>query len=190
MKVLITGGAGFIGSNTAERFLAKGHKVDIFDNLSRRGTDWNLSLLKKSPGMSFIKGDITEYADIKRVFEAEKYDVVIHLAAQVAVTTSVINPREDFEINALGAFNLLEAVRETKQDPVIIYSSTNKVYGGMTDIKIEEKNGKYAYADCPAGIDEGRLLDFHSPYGCSKGAADQYMIDLSLIHISEPTRPY
>ncbi|MFW6211230.1 MAG: SDR family NAD(P)-dependent oxidoreductase, partial [bacterium] len=182
MRILITGGAGFIGSNTAERFLKKGHTVDVFDNLSRKGTDWNLKQLEKNPDMNFIKGDITKYSEIKNVFENGKYDMVMHFAAQVAVTTSVVNPREDFEINALGAFNLLEAARETKADPVIIYSSTNKVYGGMTDIKIEEKNGKYAYADCPEGINEERLLDFHSPYGCSKGAADQYMIDYARIY--------
>jgi CDP-paratose 2-epimerase len=107
---------------------------------------------------------------------------VLHYAAQVAVTTSVTNPREDFEINALGTFNLLEAVRETKSDPIVMYSSTNKVYGGMTDIRIVEKKGRYAYADYPKGISESRLLDFHSPYGCSKGTADQYMIDYQRIY--------
>jgi CDP-paratose 2-epimerase len=183
MKVLVTGGAGFIGSNTAERFLKNGHEVFIFDNLSRRGTEWNINRLKQNKNLTFIKGDDRDYSGIKKVFENNRdFDAVYHLAAQVAVTTSVINPREDFEINAMGTFNVLEAVRETKSNPVVVYSSTNKVYGGMTDIKIVERKGKYAYKSLPHGISEKRLLDFHSPYGCSKGAADQYMIDYSRIY--------
>jgi len=183
VKILITGGAGFIGANAAERFLKQGHDVYVFDNLSRRGTDWNLSMLKKHKNLTFIKGDTRIYDDLLKVFKKNKdFDVVLHYAAQVAVTTSVTDPREDFEINALGTFNLLEAIRNTKSDPVVIYSSTNKVYGGMTDIKIVEKKGKYAYRDYPKGISEDRLLDFHSPYGCSKGTADQYMIDYSRIY--------
>jgi len=183
MNILITGGAGFIGSNIAERFLRKGATVYIFDNLSRRGTGWNLKWLQKNfDNVRFIKGDIRKYNDILGAFKKHKFDIVFHFAAQVAVTTSVTNPREDFEINALGTFNLLEAVRNTKQDPIILYSSTNKVYGGMTDIKIVEKKGKYTYAKIPNGISEERLLDFHSPYGCSKGTADQYMIDYGRIY--------
>ena len=183
MKILITGGAGFIGSNIADRFLKKGDEIFIFDNLSRRGTQWNLKWLQHSyRTVKFIKGDIRKYNDILNVLKKTKFDIVFHFAAQVAVTTSVINPREDFDINALGTFNLLEAVRETKQDPIILYSSTNKVYGGMTDIKIVEKKGRYAYASLPKGIGEERLLDFHSPYGCSKGTADQYMIDYGRIY--------
>jgi CDP-paratose 2-epimerase len=183
MKVLVIGGAGFIGSNTAERFLAKGHEVWVFDNLSRRGTEWNINRLKQNKNLFFIKGDTRNYAEIKKVFENHHdFDAVYHLAAQVAVTTSVVNPREDFEINAMGTFNVLEAVRETKSNPVIVYSSTNKVYGGMTDIKIVERKGRYEYKSLPHGISEKRLLDFHSPYGCSKGTADQYMIDYSRIY--------
>ena len=183
MKVLVTGGAGFIGSNTAERFLKNGHEVFVFDNLSRRGTEWNINRLKQNKNLTFIKGDVRDYSGIKKVFENHRdFDAVYHLAAQVAVTTSVIDPREDFEINALGTFNVLEAIRETKSSPVMVYSSTNKVYGGMTDIKIVERKGKYAYKSLPDGISEKRLLDFHSPYGCSKGTADQYMIDYSRIY--------
>ncbi|MCE5300074.1 MAG: GDP-mannose 4,6-dehydratase [Spirochaetia bacterium] len=184
MKVLVIGGAGFIGSNAAERFLKKGNDVWVFDNLSRRGTDWNLKYLKgKYKNLTFVKGDVREYPDLKNLFMKNRdFDVVFHFAAQVAVTTSVTNPREDFEINAMGTFNVLEAIRESKSDPVILYSSTNKVYGGMTDIKIVRKKGKYAYRDLPKGIKEDRLLDFHSPYGCSKGTADQYMIDYSRIY--------
>ena len=183
MNILITGGAGFIGSNVAERFLKKGCNVSVFDNLSRRGTSWNLDWLRRNyRKMKFIKGDIRKYNDLLSAFRKNRYDAVFHFAAQVAVTTSVTNPREDFEINALGTFNLLEAVRNTGQSPVILYSSTNKVYGGMTDIKITERDGKYCYESIPGGIDETRLLDFHSPYGCSKGTADQYMIDYARIY--------
>jgi len=183
MKILVTGGAGFIGANAAERFLKRGDKVFVFDNLSRRGTSWNISWLKKYRNLTFIKGDVRKYADLLKLFKKNRdFDVVLHFAAQVAVTTSVTNPREDFDINALGTFNVLEAIRETKSDPIIMYSSTNKVYGGMTDIKIVEKNGRYAYKDYPRGISEDRLLDFHSPYGCSKGTADQYMIDYARIY--------
>ncbi len=183
LKILVIGGAGFIGANVASRHLKNGHEVIVFDNVSRRGTEWNIQWLKEKGGLKFIKGDIRNYTEILSVFKKESnIDVVFHLAAQVAVTTSVDNPREDFDINALGTFNVLEAIRETKSDPAIIYASTNKVYGGMTDIEIEEKNGRYAYAGLPEGISESRLLDFHSPYGCSKGAADQYMIDYARIY--------
>jgi len=184
LKVLIIGGAGFIGANTAERFLKKGDDVVVFDNLSRRGTQWNLKWLQeKYPKVKFIKGDITKYREIKKaVADNKDAGAIIHLAAQVAVTTSVTNPREDFEINALGTFNVLESVREAKTDPVVIFASTNKVYGGMTDIKIGEKKGRYAYENLPKGISEERILDFHSPYGCSKGSADQYMIDYARIY--------
>ena len=182
MRVLVIGGAGFIGANLANRFLKRGNDVFVFDNLSRRGTEWNLKWLKEYKNLKFIKGDIRNYDELKNLFLKEKFDVVFHMAAQVAVTTSVINPREDFEINALGTFNILEAIRETKQNPIILFASTNKVYGGMTDIKIVEKNGRYAYKDIKGGIKEDRLLDFHSPYGCSKGCADQYMIDYARIY--------
>lgn len=183
MKILITGGAGFIGANVAKRFLDKGCNVFIFDNLSRRGTEWNLKWLQQNKNLKFIKGDIRKYKEILEVFKKNKdFDIVFHFAAQVAVTTSVLNPRDDFDINALGTFNLLEAIRETKADPVILYSSTNKVYGGMTDIKIVKIKNRYIYKDYPKGISEERILDFHSPYGCSKGTADQYMIDYSRIY--------
>src|ERR1035437_1235235 len=183
MKALVIGGAGFIGANTADRLLKKGNEVWVFDNLSRRGTEWNLKWLKQNKKLKFVKGDTRNYGELKKLFRANRdFDAVFHLAAQVAVTTSVTNPREDFEINAFGSFNVLEAIRETKSNPAILYSSTNKVYGGMTDIKIVEKKGRYAYKDLPKGISEDRILDFHSPYGCSKGTADQYMIDYSRIY--------
>ncbi len=184
MKALVIGGAGFIGANLADRLAKKGDEVWVFDNLSRRGTAWNLKWLQKNhKNVKFVKGDVRKYSDLKNLFNRNKdFDAVFHLAAQVAVTTSVTNPREDFDINALGTFNVLEAIRESKSNPAILYSSTNKVYGGMTDIKIIKKNGRYSYKGLPKGISEERILDFHSPYGCSKGTADQYMIDYSRIY--------
>ncbi|MBU2523776.1 GDP-mannose 4,6-dehydratase [Patescibacteria group bacterium] len=182
-SILITGGAGFIGSNAADHYLKKGDKVYIFDNFSRNGTDSNVAWLKKNHGdnLEVYRNDICTDFDVLREL-MEKVDIVLHFAAQVAVTTSVTNPREDFEINALGTFNVLEAIRLSDRRPMIIYSSTNKVYGGMEDILTHEINGRYEYKDLPNGISEDRLLDFHSPYGCSKGAADQYVRDYSRIY--------
>jgi CDP-paratose 2-epimerase len=181
--VLITGGAGFIGCNTAKRFAEDGDAVIVFDNLSRKGTPLNLKWLQNNYGITFVKGDIRDYCAIKDLFVQHPHiDVVMHFAGQVAVTTSVTNPREDFDINALGTFNLLEAMRETKSGAIILDASTNKVYGGMEDIEVVERNGRYEYKDYPSGIAESRLLDFHSPYGCSKGTADQYVRDYSRIY--------
>lgn len=183
LKILITGGAGFIGCNAAKRFIGKGYEVSVLDNLSRKGSKDNLEWLKQQGEFEFIDCDIRDYAKTKKIFaDRNSIDVVLHLAAQVAVTTSVLNPREDFQINALGTFNLLEAVRENKLDSIFIYASTNKVYGGMTDIKVIERNGRYEYESLPEGIPENRILDFHSPYGCSNGAADQYVRDYSRIY--------
>lgn len=182
-KILITGGAGFIGCNAAKTFLKKGqYEVIIFDNLSRRGTEANLEWLKKQGDFNFIKGDLRNFKDIEAVFKSHKISSVLHLAAQVAVTTSVINPREDFDINALGTFNLLEAVRTSKQEPFFIYASTNKVYGGMENVEVVEEKGAYTFKDMGEGVSETYPLDFHSPYGCSKGAADQYVRDYYRIY--------
>lgn len=180
-KLLITGGAGFIGSNLAHHFLKKNYDVTIFDNFERKGTGDNSDWLKKSfPEIKIIKGDIRRMQDIKKAVRNQ--DVIFHMAAQVAVTTSVIDPRTDFEINALGTFNLLESARILGHKPIIVFASTNKVYGGMEEIKIIEKKGKYSYKDLPFGISEKMQLDFHSPYGCSKGAADQYVRDYERIY--------
>lgn len=179
MRIVITGGAGFIGSNAASYYLSQKADVVVFDNLVRRGTDKNLAWLKSLGGrLTFIRGDIINLADTgKLIAFFQKADAVLHLAAQVAVTTSVTNPREDFEINALGTFNILEAMRAAKSKAKFIYSSTNKVYGGMEDVKVVEKNNRYVYASLPYGASELQPLDFHSPYGCSKGSADQYVHD-------------
>lgn len=183
MKVLITGGAGFIGINAAKRFLDEGHRVIVFDNLSRRGAEHNLNWLKGQKVFEFVKGDIRDFEQIKRVFYNHKaIDAVLHLAAQVAVTTSVLNPREDFEVNALGTFNLCEAVRQSQPEAILLNASTNKVYGETEDAKVVERNGRYAYANLPRGISEDWPLDFHSPYGCSKGSADQYVRDYARIY--------
>lgn len=183
MKILITGGAGFIGCNLGKHHLDEGDDVVILDNLSRKGTESNLAYLKGQGKIEFVQQDICDHEGLKKTVEkCGRVDIVYHMAAQVAVTTSVVDPRTDFNANALGTFNLLEAVRAAGIDPVIIFASTNKVYGEMTDLKIREKGGKYQYADMPEGIPETRQLDFHSPYGCSKGSADQYIIDYSRIY--------
>ncbi len=182
MKILVTGGAGFIGSNLTDKLLKENNEVVVFDNLSRKGTEKNVDWLKSQHGKNFrlIKGDIRDYASVKQAISG--IDVVYHCAAQVAVTTSVSNPREDFDINATGTFNIIEAARESGNNPIIIFTSTNKVYGGMEDLATIEINNRYEYKDYPHGIAEDRVLDFHSPYGCSKGAADQYVRDYSRIY--------
>ena len=183
MSILITGGAGFIGSNTAAHYLAKGAKVTIFDNFKRRGTESNAAWLKQRFGdkLSIITGDVrAPGSDFARA--VDNADVLFHLAAQVAVTTSVTDPREDFEINALGTFNVLETVRGSEARPIVVYASTNKVYGKMGDAGVVAKEGRYEYEDLPHGAAETRLLDFYSPYGCSKGAGDQYVVDYARIY--------
>ena len=181
-KILVIGGAGFIGCNTVKYYLRKGVKVIVLDNFSRRGSKKNIMWLES------IKGDLEVVkADIKydqKVLDklSDNVDAIIHLAAQVAVTTSIENPRDDFETNALGTLNVLEAIRRSDKKPPILYSSTNKVYGGMQNVKISERKGKYVYKDFPYGIDENFPLDFYSPYGCSKGVADQYVRDYARIY--------
>lgn len=177
-RYLITGGAGFIGANLANRLLNRGYDITILDNLSRAGSEKNLEWLQSIHGKNsfqFIKGDIRNEKAVSRAVE-EKH-VIFHLAAQVAVTTSVLNPRFDFEVNAIGTFNILEAAKQSKNSPILLYASTNKVYGGMEDIQVIEEPNRYAYRDFPEGIDESTALDFHSPYGCSKGCGDQYVRD-------------
>jgi len=181
MKIFITGGAGFIGFHLADFYLKQNHEVIIFDNFSRKGTQENTALLqKKYKNTTIIRGDIRDFSKLRKAIKGS--NIVLHLAAQVAVTTSILNPREDFEINALGSFNVLEAARQNAPDSILIYSSTNKVYGGMEDIKIKKSKNRYQYVKLKNGIPEDRCLDFHSPYGCSKGAADQYFRDYFRIY--------
>lgn len=182
-KYFVTGGAGFIGSNYVADLIRKGQDVTVYDNLSRAGAVHNIEWLTEQFGKDafrLIVGDVRD--GIKLMKEIGKPDVVAHFAGQVAVTTSVLNPREDFEINALGTFNVLEAVRNSGGQPVVLYTSTNKVYGGMEDVRVEEGETRYRYLDYPNGIPESRPLDFHSPYGCSKGTGDQYMRDYARIY--------
>jgi CDP-paratose 2-epimerase len=181
-SILITGGAGFIGVNSARHFASKGWKVTVVDNLSRRGTEDNLQWLQAQSPIAFERADIRDAAAMERIVGQVKPDVLLHLAAQVAVTTSVIDPREDFEINALGTLNMLEAVRKQSADTFFITASTNKVYGKMHNVEVVERNGRYEYRDLTNGVTEDQQLDFHSPYGCSKGVADQYTIDYSRIY--------
>lgn len=180
--ILITGGCGFIGANYTDRLLARGERVIVFDNLSRRGSEKNADWLRARHGSKFelIRADIR---DARAIADAARdADAIFHFAGQVAVTTSVADPRTDFEINALGTFNVLEAARLAGRNPIFVYSSTNKVYGAMDDVIVIEKPTRYEYRDLVAGVSEQQPLDFHSPYGCSKGAADQYVRDYHRIY--------
>ena len=181
MHILVTGGAGFIGCNLTHALLAHGHRVTIFDNLSRPGSERNLAWLHRAVGAIDVIRGVIRHAEAL-VAAAADVDAIVHLAGQVAVTTSVLDPRTDFEINALGTFNVLEAARAAAHPPIVLYASTNKVYGGMDDIAIVEEATRYRYRDHPAGIAETQPLDFHSPYGCSKGAGDQYVRDYHRIY--------
>ena len=179
MRILVFGGAGFIGSNIAKFYSEKGHEVILVDNLSRKCSDINLKNLLTLSNIKFYKYDICKDFECIRTLVNNDIDVVFHCAAQVAVTTSIINPRLDFETNILGSFNILESCRLAKKKPIIFYSSTNKVYGNLEDSKIILKNNSYISTKYPRGIDEGCSLNFYSPYGCSKGSADQYFLDYS-----------
>ena len=182
MDALITGGAGFIGTNLTHRLVAEGHRVLVYDNLSRLGAEKNLDWLHAQYGdrWTLIQADVRDSEALHRA--AAGADVIYHLASQVAVTTSVQDPRLDFEVNALGTFNVLEAARLSGQRPIVIYASTNKVYGGMEDVAVVEGETGYSYRDYAHGISEAYPLDFHSPYGCSKGAGDQYVRDYARIY--------
>ena len=183
MKVIITGGAGFIGSNAGQRYLNRGEKVVILDNLSRPGAQRNLEWLQQQGKVEFMLIDLCDARHVRGAFEYHRdASLVLHLAGQVAVTTSVHDPRSDFEANALGTFNVLEAIRQAGIDAPLIYSSTNKVYGGMEEVAVEAGADRYRYVDLPRGISEDQRLDFHSPYGCSKGAGDQYVRDYHRIY--------
>jgi CDP-paratose 2-epimerase len=178
--VLVTGGAGFIGCNIANKLAEDGHEVLIYDALSRPGVETNLAWLKeRHPGLvTSIVADIRDEDELARA--AREAKAVFHMAAQVAVTTSLVDPREDFEINLKGTINLLDAVRLGGGRVPVIFASTNKVYGDLADIDFDLEGDRYVPADRDVrdhGIGEARPLDFHTPYGCSKGAADQYVLD-------------
>ncbi len=178
--ILVTGGAGFIGSNLAESFLAEGREVTVLDNLSRPGVAQNLDWLRGRFG-NRLRVLAADLRDDGMVGEAvREAGAVFHLAAQTAVTTSLDRPVEDFEVNARGTLNLLEAVRRTERRVPVVFASTNKVYGALADIALEEAGGRHLPVDPvlrDGGVGEGRRLDFCTPYGCSKGVADQYVLD-------------
>jgi len=177
---LITGGAGFIGTNLAHRLLEAGHDVLIFDNLSRKGVEHNLGWLQQRHGARVrpIIGDVRDLAALRRA--VHDADQVFHFAAQVAVTTSLHDPAHDFAVNAQGTLNLLMALRELREPPPLVFTSTNKVYGSLDDLPLRKNGSRYEPLDARTrarGVDERRPLDFHTPYGCSKGTADQYVLD-------------
>jgi CDP-paratose 2-epimerase len=178
--ILITGGAGFVGANLAHRLLSNGHRVRLLDNLSRTGVERNLRWLIESHG-DLVDIEVPDVRNLSIVKQAVKdASQVFHFAAQVAVTSSLVDPIEDFEINARGTLNILEAIRTTENPPPLVFTSTNKVYGNLADLKFTKQSSRYAPVDNTIrerGISEERPLDFHSPYGCSKGAADQYVTD-------------
>lgn len=181
MKYLITGGCGFLGSNIAAEVLARGDELVVYDNLSRVGGDKNLAWLKTLGEFRFVKANTADMETLSSTVKEYRPDVIYHLAGQVAMTTSIANPRLDFETNVLGSFNVLESVRQFSPGTTVIYSSTNKVYGDFEYFNYDETPTRYVCREFPNGFDESVHLDFHSPYGCSKGSADQYMLDYARI---------
>jgi CDP-paratose 2-epimerase len=180
MRALVTGGAGFIGTNVADRLLRDGHEVVVLDNLSRLGVGDNLKWLRAHhpQRLEVVRADVRDSVAVRQALQG--VDQVFHFAAQVAVTTSVEDPRHDFAVNLAGTLNVLEEVRRQATPPAVLFTSTNKVYGGLEDVAIEQRGGRYVPADAAYrehGISEARALDFCSPYGCSKGGADQYVLD-------------
>ncbi|MDP2850909.1 MAG: NAD-dependent epimerase/dehydratase family protein [Sulfuricurvum sp.] len=182
MKYLITGGCGFLGSNIASEVLKQGNELVVFDSLYRFGSYQNLEWLRTQGKFEFVHGDIRNTNDVERTIKTYKPDVIYHLAGQVAMTTSILDPRMDFEVNVGGSFNLLNAVRLYSPESTIIYSSTNKVYGDLEQFTYKETETRYRCIEKPNGFDESVNLDFHSPYGTSKGSADQYMLDFARIY--------
>jgi len=181
-SILVTGGAGFVGSNLADALLSAGEKVIVADNFSREGVRMNAAWLKRRHG-DHVRIETADVRDAARVAAlVQGCRQVFHLAAQVAVTTSLADPRADLETNVLGTFNVLEAARGMKHPPALLFTSTNKVYGGMDEVPVALDGDRYVYADGRPGIGEDARLDFHSPYGCSKGAADQYVHDYARIY--------
>lgn len=177
MKLLIIGGAGFLGSNLASHGIEIGYDITIFDNLSRMGSAKNLEWLKSLGNFTYIHGDTRNKNDVEMLIKKGQFDAVFHLAGQVAMTTSIENPYKDFEVNTMGALNLLDSIRKYSLETAVFFSSTNKVYGDLENYQYEETPTRYRCIEFPNGFDESVPLDFRSPYGCSKGAADQYMLD-------------
>ena len=201
MKILVTGGAGFLGSHLVRRGLERGDDVTVLDDLSRDGSAKRLGWLKRaarvrgggqrlpqslplgsSAPLRFMRWDVRDPSKVRTAVREARPDLIVHCAAQVAVTTSVDDPRHDFDVNALGTLNVLEAARSAAKPPVVVFTSTNKVYGELEGVRIVRRGRRYALASLPHGVPETAPLDFHSPYGCSKGAADQYVRDYHRIY--------
>lgn len=182
MSILITGGCGFLGANLAARALENGEELVVVDNLSRTGSAQNLEWLRAKGRFRYFNTDVRDAAGIERLLADVTPTAVLHLAGQVAMTTSIADPRLDFETNALGTFNVLDAVRKHCSEAAVVYSSTNKVYGDLEWVEYAETDTRYEAKGFPHGFPESTPLDFHSPYGCSKGAADQYMLDMARIY--------
>jgi len=182
LKIIISGAAGFIGSHAAKRYAAEGAEVIGIDNLSRPGAEENLAWLGNSPGFRFVRTDVRDEGAVEALFRTHgDADLVLHAAGQVAVTTSVIDPRADFDTNALGTLNMLESTRRHAPGAAFFFTSTNKVYGTLDALQV--KSGvRYSFSAAVHGVSEDTPLDFHSPYGCSKGSADQYVHDYARIY--------
>ena len=177
MKYLITGGLGFLGSNLSNEVIRRNEELFILDNFFRKGCNQNLNWLRKKGSFEFLYGDIRNNNDVESIIREIKPDVIFHVAGQVAMTTSLKDPRLDFEVNTLGTINILESVRKFSSNSSIIYTSTNKVYGDLEYLEYIEKDTRYISKKYPRGFNESLSLNFQSPYGCSKGAADQYILD-------------
>lgn len=175
--MLVTGAAGFIGANACSRFDEAGFDVVGVDDLSRRGSEVNAGWLRDHTGVELHRTDVRDRAAMREIVTSVDPAAVLHLAGQVAVTTSVERPAEDFSVNAEGTLRLLEVLRRSGTDAHLVFASTNKVYGDLGETEIVEREDRYDFADRPEGIGEDQPLSFHTPYGCSKGAADQYVLD-------------
>jgi CDP-paratose 2-epimerase len=178
---LITGGCGFLGSNLAAKLIQSKEKVTIVDDMSRSGAQVNLKWLRSKGAFTFAQTNVSDKIPLDSLISKTKPDVIFHLAGQVAMTTSISNPFKDFEINAIGSLNILEAVRNHCPDTTIIYASTNKVYGDLHSVKLKEGPTRYVSPSHPQGVTEKEPLNFCTPYGCSKGTADQYMLDYARV---------
>lgn len=177
MAFLVTGGCGFVGSNIVADLLRDGEQVTVVDNLSRPGSATNLQWLRAQGEFTFLHADVRVSTDLELLFQRHAYECIFHLAGQVAMTTSLASPRRDFEVNVQGSINILELARTYTPEATIVYASSNKVYGELDDLALKELPSRYEPCGDAKAIDEGARLDFRTPYGCSKGAADQYMLE-------------
>ena len=182
MTTLITGGCGFLGSNIAARLIVAGERPSLLDNLSRHGSQSNLTWLRSLGPCDLVEADVRDEEAVRIAVKTLRPEVVFHLAGQVAMTTSLERPRFDFEVNVLGTLNVLEAVRAHAPGAAVVYSSSNKVYGDLGYARVVEEARRYSLPDFPDGVDEAAPLSFHTPYGCSKGAADQYVLDYARMY--------